>query len=67
VLSPSGQRIGTITSGGFGPTANGPVAMGYVDAAFARVGTPVRLMVRGKPLPAAVVALRFVPHRYARK
>ncbi|MFV3073891.1 glycine cleavage system aminomethyltransferase GcvT [Niveispirillum fermenti] len=60
----SGNRIGEITSGGFGPTAGGPVAMGYVDAGFAAVGTEVRLIVRGKALPAKVAAMPFAPHRY---
>jgi len=59
-----GNRIGEITSGGFGPSFNGPVAMGYVDAKFAKVGTPLALIVRGQPLPAEVAALPFVPHRY---
>jgi aminomethyltransferase len=65
ILAPSGESIGTITSGGFGPTLNGPVAMGYVDAQHGVPGTPVSLMVRGKPLAASVVSLPFVPHRYA--
>ncbi len=59
-----GNRIGEITSGGFGPSFNGPVAMGYVDSKFAKVGTPLALIVRGQPLPAEVAALPFVPHRY---
>jgi len=63
----SGALIGTVTSGGFGPSANGPVAMGYVAAAHAKSGTPVDLMVRGKPLAATVVDMPFVPHRYVRK
>ncbi len=58
--------IGKITSGGFGPTVNGPVAMGYVTREFAEVGTKVDLIVRDKPLPASVVALPFVPHKYVR-
>jgi aminomethyltransferase len=66
ILSGSGDRIGIVTSGGFGPTANGPVAMGYVGAAHAKSGTPVQLVVRGKPLSAAVCDLPFVPHRYIR-
>ena len=41
--------------------------MGYVAAAHAKPGTPVQLIVRGKPLPAAVATLPFVPHRYVRK
>jgi aminomethyltransferase len=62
----SGRRIGEITSGGFGPTANGPVAMGYVDSANAAPGTDLQVIVRDKALPAKVAALPFVPHRYHR-
>jgi aminomethyltransferase len=62
----SGHRIGEITSGGFGPTANAPVAMGYVTAANAAPGTRLQVVVRDKPLPAAVTKLPFVPHRYFR-
>ena len=58
--------IGKITSGGFGPTVNGPVAMGYVEARYAAPGTAVMLTVRGKPMPARVAALPFVPHNYVR-
>ena len=61
-----GAKIGIVTSGGFGPSVDGPVAMGYVETSFARPGTPVSLLVRGKPLPAKIVALPFVPYRYAR-
>jgi aminomethyltransferase len=60
------RRIGTLTSGGYGPSAGAPVAMGYVESAFATPGTAVRLLVRGKELPATVTSLPFVPHRYAR-
>ena len=67
IQSPKGERIGVVTSGGFGPSVNGPVAMGYVEAAHAKLGTPLSLMVRGKALPAAVAPLPFAPHRYARK
>ncbi|MFD1628007.1 glycine cleavage system aminomethyltransferase GcvT [Azospirillum griseum] len=66
ILDANGTKIGEITSGGFGPTAGAPVAMGYVDRAHAAVGTPLTLMVRGKPLPARVAALPFVPQRYYR-
>jgi aminomethyltransferase len=66
VQSPSGERIGVITSGGFGPSVNAPVAMGYVAAAHAKAGTSVNLVVRGKPLPATIAPLPFVPHRYVR-
>ena len=60
----SGETIGRITSGGFGPSADRPVAMGYVDAGKAIVGTAVDLIVRGKPLPARIVVMPFVPHSY---
>jgi aminomethyltransferase len=65
ILALSRERIGTITSGGFGPTVNGPIAMGYVRAEYADPGTQVSLLVRGKPLGASVVPLPFVGHRYA--
>ena len=62
-----GTVIGRVTSGGFGPSVNGPVAMGYVTSAFAAPETQVELMVRGKALPARIVALPFVPNRFVRK
>src|SRR5262249_36452574 len=67
ILALLGDRLGPVTSGGFGPTVNGPIAMGYVPAGRAEPGTPVNLMVRGKALSASVVPLPFVPHRYVRK
>jgi aminomethyltransferase len=66
VQSSSGTQIGTVTSGGFGPTLNAPIAMGYVEARYAEPGTPLTLIVRDKPLPAAVAILPFVPHTYKR-
>ena len=60
----NGERIGEITSGGYGPTIQGPVAMGYVASAFADAGREVTLMVRGKPLPAHIAPLPFVPNRF---
>ncbi len=62
----NGRQIGVVTSGGFGPTVNGPVGMGYVETAFATPGTAVTLMVRGKELPAQVTKLPFVPNRFYR-
>ena len=66
IVSADGAPIGVVTSGGFGPSVNAPIAMGYVARAHAAVGTPVDLMVRGKPLSARVVALPFHPHAYYR-
>ncbi len=62
-----GNEIGKITSGGFGPTFGGPVAMGYVPQAFTEVGTDVQLLIRGKAHPAKVAATPFVEQRYKRK
>jgi aminomethyltransferase len=67
IADKTGRVIGIVTSGGFAPSLNAPVAMGYVESAFAAVGTPLDLMVRGKALPARVAAMPFVPHRYYRK
>jgi len=61
-----GRKIGVVTSGGFGPTLNGPLAMGYVEAAHAALGTEVDLIVRDKPLKARVVSMPFVPNGYYR-
>ena len=66
IVASDGAVVGTITSGGFGPTLNAPVAMGYVRRDLSEDGTKLSLMVRGKPLPATVVPMPFVPHRYAR-
>jgi len=63
----SGKEIGIVTSGGYGPTVGGPIAMGYVESGFATPGAPLALSVRGKDLAARVVPLPFVPHRYYRK
>ncbi|CAA7628036.1 Aminomethyltransferase [Candidatus Terasakiella magnetica] len=64
ITDAAGNRLGEICSGGFGPSADRPIAMGYVPAAFAAIGTPLKLVVRGKALDAHVCALPFVPHRY---
>ncbi len=66
IVSPDGAPIGIVTSGGFGPSVGAPIAMGFVQRAHAAVGTPLGLVVRGKPLSARVVALPFHPHAYYR-
>ncbi|MFY7778899.1 MAG: glycine cleavage system aminomethyltransferase GcvT, partial [Elstera sp.] len=60
------EALGVITSGGFGPTVQGPVAMGYVTASHAAPGRTLFIDLRGKPVPATVAALPFTPHRYVR-
>jgi aminomethyltransferase len=66
IVSPDGAPIGVVTSGGFGPSVGAPIAMGYVARAYAAVGTPIGLVVRGKPLSARVAAVPFYPHAYYR-
>lgn len=58
--------VGKVTSGGFGPSINQPVAMGYVDKAASSVGTQLYAGVRGKFLPVTVSALPFVPNTFKR-
>jgi aminomethyltransferase len=65
IIAEDGTAAGTVTSGSFSPTLNAPVAMGYVRKDLSQPGTLVQLMVRGRPLPATVTTLPFVPHRYA--
>jgi aminomethyltransferase len=62
----SGQRVGEVTSGLLGPTADVPVAMGYVRPEHAAVGTRINAIVRGKAVPMQVVAMPFVAPRYFR-
>jgi aminomethyltransferase len=66
IQNAAGREIGRITSGGFGPTVNGPVAMGYVDTEHAEAGIPLLLIVRDRALPATVVKLPFIPNRFKR-
>jgi len=66
ILALGGAEIGHVTSGGFGPSLEAPVAMGYVEMASAAEGTALTLAVRGTARPAHVVRLPFVPHRYHR-
>jgi aminomethyltransferase len=66
IATSDGTIVGKVTSGGFGPTLNGPCAMGYVAREHAAPGTRLDLIVRGKPLPATIAAMPFVPNRYKR-
>ncbi len=60
------EQVGVLTSGGFSPTLNHPIAMAYVTAAHAAPGTALEIELRGKRLPAVVAGMPFVPHRYHR-
>ncbi|HWK43607.1 MAG TPA: glycine cleavage system aminomethyltransferase GcvT [Stellaceae bacterium] len=67
IVAASGATpIGEVTSGGFGPSAGAPIAMGYVDTAHAALGTELALVVRDVPRPARIAALPFIAHRYHR-
>jgi aminomethyltransferase len=59
-----GLSVGRVTSGGFGPSADHPVAMGYVRADLATPGARVIANVRGRPLAMIVSTLPFLPHNY---
>ncbi|QHE86915.1 glycine cleavage system aminomethyltransferase GcvT [Hydrogenophaga sp. BPS33] len=64
--TPDGEVIGKTSSGLIGPSANKPVAIGYVKPEHAAIGTAVVAMVRGKPVPMEVSTMPFVPNRYYR-
>lgn len=67
IADTDGQVIGKVTSGGPSPTLGRNIAMGYAPPAFAEPGTELTVIVRGKALPAEVVAMPFVAQRYYRK
>jgi aminomethyltransferase len=62
----SSQQIGAVTSGGFGPSINAPVAMGYLPAPHTAIGGLVFAELRGQRLPLRVAAMPFVPNTYKR-
>ena len=61
------RQIGVLTSGGFAPLLEVPIAMGFVESGFASPGTRLEIEVRGKRIAATISAMPFVPHRYHRK
>jgi aminomethyltransferase len=67
ILDREANEIGRITSGGFSPSLQRPIAMGYVAAGLAEPGTVLKLEQRGKLFQARVADMPFVPHRYHRK
>ena len=67
VLDSEGSEVGKVTSGGFSPSLQRPIAMGYVATGLAEPGTELKLGQRGKLFDARVVKMPFVPHRYHRK
>ncbi len=66
ILAIDGTTAGAITSGTFAPSLGAPIAMGYVRRDLTAPGTKLELLIRGQRHPAEVVAMPFVPHRFAR-
>lgn len=67
IVDEQGKAIGQVTSGGFSPSLQRPIAMAYVPREFSQIGTHVSAMQRGRPLTARVAAMPFLPHRYHRQ
>lgn len=67
ILDDEGNEVGKITSGGFSPSLQRPIAMGYVAANLAKPDTKLKLEQRSKLFDARVVPMPFVPHNYHRK
>jgi aminomethyltransferase len=66
IVDADGSLIGSVCSGGFGPSLGAPVAMGYVQSSHTAIDTPVWAMVRGKRVAMKVAKTPFVPQRYYR-
>ncbi|MES2356179.1 MAG: glycine cleavage system aminomethyltransferase GcvT [Pseudomonadota bacterium] len=66
LINEAEKIVGKVTSGGFGPTLNAPVAIGYVETSLAEIGSKLAAIVRGKPVPVVVTKMPFVPQRYYR-
>ena len=64
IADADGKVLGNITSGGYGPSVGGPIAMGYIDAKYAAPGTKIFLAVRGKDRPAVIVNMPFIEKRF---
>ena len=67
VADEAGNVVGVVTSGGHSPVLKCGIALAFVPPALKAVGTKLKVIVRGKPQAAEVVASPFVPHRYVRK
>ena len=66
ILDAHENVVGQVTSGSFGPTLDGPVAMGYVEIAHAKLGVLLQANVRGKAVPVEVTKTPFITQRYYR-
>ena len=66
IVNPTGEPVGEVSSGSYGPTVGRPIAMGYVRSTCSAVGTDLRTIVRGKPLSVKICPLPFIKHNYRR-
>ena len=66
IFDDSDTQIGEITSGTFGPSVNGPIAMGYINKEYSKIDTKILLEVRGKKHPATVCRLPFYKKSYVK-
>ena len=66
VVDKDGSEVGKVTSGGFAPSFNAPIAMAYVPVALAEIGTVIQIAQRGKVHTGTVTAMPFIPHKYVR-
>jgi aminomethyltransferase len=66
IYNESEEMIGEVTSGTFGPSVNGPIAMGFVDQIFSKKDTRILLEVRGKKYPANICGLPFYKKSYVK-
>ena len=66
IVNPTGEPVGEVSSGSYGPTVGRPIAMGYVRSTCSAVGTDLRAIVRGKPLSVKICPLPFIKHNYRR-
>lgn len=66
IIDAQGVEVGRVCSGGFGPTLDSPVAMGFVETTAAVIDNELHAIVRGKPVPLKVAKMPFVPQRYYR-
>jgi aminomethyltransferase len=67
VVNDAGETIGKVTSGGFSPTLQRPIAMAYVPMELSATGTAITVEQRGKKIACTVADMPFVPHNYHRK
>ena len=67
MVDAEGNEVGKVTSGGFSPSLQAPIAMAYVPLAYSAQGTEISLASRGKIFTGTVAPMPFVPHRYQRK